>query len=95
MQKNNKFSYTENGITIVFNELPKKEYQKGAFFEFEVQDNPELTDKLRNSVVNKRVREKHFLDCTKNLFAIIVSGNFKKVVTRKQSKYIYKKSFSR
>ena len=91
MQKNNRFSYTQNGVTIVFNEILKKEYQKGTFFEFEVQDNPVLTEKLKKAVVNTRVREKHFFDCAKNLFAIIASGKFEEVVTRKRAKLAFEK----
>ena len=91
MQKNNEFSYTENGVTIIFNELPKKEYQKGPHFEFEVQDNPMLTEKLKKSVSGTRVRKKYLFEYAKNLFSIIASGKFEEVVTRKRAKLAFEK----
>ena len=86
MQKNNEFSYTENGVTIIFNELPKAEYQKEPYFEFEVQDDPELTEKLLKSVINTRVKRGSIFDCSLALFEIIASGEFEEVTTEKRTK---------
>ncbi len=86
MEKNNEFSYTENGVTIIFNELPKAEYQKEPYFEFEVQDDPELTEKLLKSVINTRVRSLFFFECAQALFSIITSGEFEEVTTEERTK---------
>ncbi len=81
MEKINEFCYEENGVKIVFNELPKAEHHVEPYFEFEVSDDAELTEKLRNAVRNKQVQQKSFFDCANALFAIITSGDFEEVAT--------------
>lgn len=86
MQKNNDFSYSKDGVTIVFNELPLLPHAKEPYYEFEVLDNPELTEKLRKSVKNKRVKNSSIYYCARALFEIISIGEFEEVVSDERRK---------
>ena len=79
MERLTEFSYEENGIVIIFTELPKEAPHLESFYEFEVSGDTELTDKLRKAVMNKRVTYTYFFDCATSLFEIIKSGDFEEV----------------
>ena len=84
MVRISEFCYEENEIKIVFTELPKEAPHLESFYEFEVEGDTELTDKLRKAVMNKRVTYEFFFECASSLFEIIRSGDFEEVPTKER-----------
>lgn len=89
MKRNNEFSYSENNITIIFCELPKREFDKAPLFEFEVLDNTELDEKLKKTVRSKAVLIESIPYCAKALFAIIASGKFEEVAGKDRIRRVF------
>lgn len=88
MIKNNDFSYSEGGVTIIFSELPEFE-EKDGYYEFKVVGDPEMTKKLRASVKNKTVKKNSIFYCAQALFQIIESGKFEEVVTEERRRQAF------
>ena len=91
MERLTELSYEENGVVIVFTELPKEAPHLESYYEFEVQGDTELTEKLRKAVMNKRVTYTYFFECASALFEIIKSGDFEEVPTYDYAKQVFAK----
>jgi hypothetical protein len=91
MERLSEFCYEENGLKIVFTELPKEAPHLESFYEFEVQGDTELTDKVRKAVMNKRVTYSYFFECASALFEIIKSGDFEEVPAYDYAKQVFAK----
>lgn len=91
MERLTELSYEENGVVIVFTELPKEAPHLESYYEFEVQGDTELTEKLRKAVMNKRVTYTYFFECASALFEIIKSGDFEEVPTYDYAQCIFAK----
>ena len=89
MERLSEFCYEENGLKIVFTELPKEAPHLESFYEFEVQGDTELTDKVRKAVMNKRVTYSYFFECASALFEIIKSGDFEEVPAYDYAKQVF------
>lgn len=81
MERLTELSYEENGVVIVFTELFKEAPHLESYYEFEVEGDTELTEKLRKAVMNKRVSHTYLFDCASSLFEIIRSGDFEEAAT--------------
>ena len=89
MIKNSKFSYSEDGVTIIFLELPKKENTRETHYEFEVSDDPVLTKKLKASVKKSWVPFSSIRVCAKALFAIIKNNAFEELMSREDRSELF------
>lgn len=84
MKHISRFRYENNGITIVFEPAPLKERTEVQKYSFSVECDKDLTEKLRNSVKRKEVKEDAIFYCAKALFEIIQKGEFKKIAVGKE-----------
>lgn len=91
MERLTELSYEENGVVIVFTELPKEAPHLESYYEFEVQGDTALTEKLLKAVMNKRVSHTYLFDCASSLFEIIRSGDFEEVPAYDYAKQVFAK----
>ena len=89
MIKNSKFSYSKDDVTIIFLELPRQEHTKNTHYEFEVSDDPALTEKLKASVKKTRVTFSSIPFCAEALFAIIKNNAFETLITTEEHDALY------
>lgn len=75
MQKLTNLEYVDGGTIIIFAPADLTEGETVQKFSFSVKDNEELTQKLLNSVKNKKVKEKDIYFCAKALFEKIKELN--------------------
>lgn len=91
MQKINDFSYSKNGITLVFSKVSRSDKEFSGKYAFCIPNDPDLTKKLQNSVKRKEVEFSSIFPCAKALFTIIEKSEFTPLLSGSERDALYKK----
>ncbi len=81
--------HSQNGVTIIFTEIPK--INNLSMYSFAVEGDDDITQKLCKSVKHKEVLFKRIQTCAKALFVIIEEGKFIELATIEEAKVLFRK----
>ena len=81
--------YSQNGVTIIFTEVPKE--NNPSLYSFAVEGDDAMTQKLLKSVKNKEVAFESINMCAEALFVIIKEGTFPELVDLEEVKVLFHK----
>lgn len=94
MERIDQFTYQENGKIIIFTPIPLKENQITQKYSFSIEDDEEMTQRLRGAVKHKEVKFDGIKFAAPALFEIIKEGVFQKHYTEEETENFVAKFYS-